>query len=114
MYFFSLSTFLGQTCLYLEDLYVKPEYRGRGIGKAIFAELARIAAERGCGRLEWQCLDWNEPSINFYKSLGAAPARGWTLYRLTGGALKTLAAEGSSTAAVERRISHGRKGESRA
>ena len=83
LYFSNFSTFLGKAGLYLEDLFVLPEYRGRGIGKALLAELARIAAERGYGRMEWACLDWNKPSIDFFRSLGAAPMSEWTTYRLT-------------------------------
>ena len=84
----NFSTFLGRAGIYLEDLFVKPKYRGNGYGKAILKRLAQIAVERGCGRLEWSCLDWNQPSIDFYLSLGATPMSGWTGYRLTG---KTLA-----------------------
>ena len=73
LYFHNFSTFLGRAGIYLEDLYVKPEYRGKGYGKAILKKLASIAVERGCGRLEWWCLDWNKPSIDFYRSLGAEP-----------------------------------------
>ena len=91
LYFNNFSTFLGKAGLYLEDIYVLPQYRGRGIGKALFAELARIAVERGYGRFEWACLDWNEPSIGFYRSLGAVGLPEWTTYRLTGGALMKLA-----------------------
>jgi GNAT superfamily N-acetyltransferase len=91
LYFYNLSTFLGQAGIYLEDLFVKPEYRGQGIGKLLFAELARIATVRGCGRLEWACLDWNKPSINFYTSLGAKPMDEWTTYRLAGDALLDMA-----------------------
>ncbi|GHV28033.1 N-acetyltransferase [Synergistales bacterium] len=90
LYFHNFSTFLGAAGIYLEDLFVKPDYRGQGIGKAILSELARIAIERGCGRLEWWCLDWNKPSIDFYKSLGAKPMDEWTTYRVTGGALRDL------------------------
>lgn len=90
LFFHNFSTFLGRSGLYLEDLYVKPEYRGRGIGTAIFHELGRLARERGCGRLEWWCLDWNAPSIRFYKSLGAEAMTDWTVYRLAGDALKKL------------------------
>ena len=82
--------------LYLEDLYVKPEYRGHGYGKAILKKLAAIAVERGCGRLEWWCLDWNQPSIDFYRSLGAQPMSDWTVYRITGDTLTTLADAGDS------------------
>jgi len=91
LYFHNFSTFLGKAGLYLEDLYVEPEYRNQGIGKAILRRLAWIAVERGCGRLEWACLDWNEPSIRFYHSLGAQAMDDWTAYRLTGNALKNLA-----------------------
>ena len=75
----------------MEDLFVKPAYRGKGYGKAILKKLAAIAVERGCGRLEWSCLDWNKPSIDFYRSLGAVPMDEWTVYRVTGETLKTLA-----------------------
>lgn len=91
LFFHSFSTFLGRAGLYLEDLYVKPEYRGRGYGKAILKKLAAIAVERGCGRLEWWCLDWNRPSIDFYLSLGAQPMEDWTVYRITGDTLTSLA-----------------------
>ena len=85
------STFLGRAGLYLEDLYVKPEYRGKGYGKAILKKLAAIAVERGCGRLEWWCLDWNKSSIDFYLSLGAEPMSEWTVYRIAGETLTNLA-----------------------
>ena len=91
LFFYNFSTFLGRAGLYLEDLFVLPECRGKGYGKAILKELARIAVERGCGRLEWACLDWNRPSIDFYLSLGARPMDEWTVYRLTGGTLEVLA-----------------------
>ena len=91
LFFHNFSTFLGRAGIYLEDLFVKPEYRGRGHGKALICELARITVERGCGRLEWCCLDWNHPSIDFYTSLGAVPMDEWTTYRLTGESLNTLA-----------------------
>ncbi|MDM8202344.1 GNAT family N-acetyltransferase [Allofournierella massiliensis] len=91
LFFHNFSTFLGRAGLYLEDLYVKPEYRGRGYGKAILKKLAAIAMERGCGRLEWWCLDWNRPSIDFYLSLGAQPMEDWTVYRITGDTLTSLA-----------------------
>ena len=90
LFFHNFSTFLGRAGIYLEDLFVKPEYRGRGHGKALICELARIAVERGCGRLEWCCLDWNKPSIDFYLSLGAIPMDEWTTYRLTGETLLKL------------------------
>ena len=91
LYFHNFSTFLGRAGLYLEDLFILPEYRGRGYGKATLKKLARIAVERGCGRLEWYCLDWNKPSIDFYLSLGAQPLDEWTTYRLTGETLERLA-----------------------
>lgn len=91
LFFHNFSTFLGRAGLYLEDLYVKPEYRGRGYGKALLQKLAQIAVERGCGRLEWWCLDWNRPSIDFYLSLGAEPMSDWTVYRIAGNTLTALA-----------------------
>ena len=91
LYFHNFSTFVGRSGLYLEDLFVKPAYRGRGYGKALLKRLAKIAVERGCGRFEWVCLDWNRPSIDFYRSLGAVPQDEWTIYRLTGEALQMLA-----------------------
>ena len=90
LFFHNFSTFLGRSGIYLEDLFVKPEYRGRGHGKALICELARITVERGCGRLEWCCLDWNTPSIDFYLSLGARQMNEWTTYRLSGDSLKAL------------------------
>ena len=91
LFFHNFSTFLGRGGIYLEDLYVKPEYRGKGYGKALLKRLAQIAVERECGRLEWSCLNWNQPSIDFYLSLGAIPMSEWTVYRLTGETLKRLA-----------------------
>jgi len=91
LYFFNFSTFLGRHGIYLEDLYVNESHRGRGIGKALLARLAAIAVENNCGRLEWLVLDWNAPSIAFYKSLGAVAQDEWTVYRLTGAPLKALA-----------------------
>ena len=91
LFFHNFSTFLGRAGIYLEDLYVKPEHRGKGYGKAILKKLASIAVECGCGRLEWWCLDWNEPSIDFYLSLGAEPMSDWTVYRIAGDTLKRLA-----------------------
>lgn len=91
LFFHNFSTFLGRAGIYLEDLYVKPESRGKGYGKAILKKLASIAVERGCGRLELWCLDWNKPSIDFYISLGAEPMSDWTVYRITGDTLKRLA-----------------------
>jgi GNAT superfamily N-acetyltransferase len=91
LFFHNFSTFLGRAGIYLEDLFVRPEYRGRGHGKGLIRELARITVERGCGRLEWCCLDWNKPSIDFYLSLGAIPMDEWTVYRLTGEKLESFA-----------------------
>ena len=91
LFFHNFSTFLGRAGIYLEDLYVKPEYRGKGYGKAILKKLAAITVERGCGRLEWWCLDWNTPSIEFYRSLGAEAMDDWTVYRITGETLSILA-----------------------
>jgi len=91
VYFHNFSTFAGRLGLYLEDVYVKPEMRGKGMGKAILSYLACLAKERGCARFEWSVLDWNEPSITFYRSLGAEPLDGWTVFRLTGEALDRLA-----------------------
>ena len=90
LFFHNFSTFLGRAGLYLEDLYVLPEHRGKGYGKALLQRLARVARERGCGRMEWWCLDWNRPSIDFYLSLGAEPMTDWTVYRLSGRTLETL------------------------
>ena len=91
LFFHNFSTFLGRAGIYLEDLFVLPEYRGKGYGKGLIRELARITVERGCGRLEWCCLDWNKPSIEFYLSLGAVPMDEWTVYRLTGDKLTDFA-----------------------
>jgi GNAT superfamily N-acetyltransferase len=91
LFFHNFSTFLGRPGIYLEDLFVNPEARGRGYGKALLARLATIAQERNCGRLEWSVLDWNTPSIEFYKSLGAVPLDEWTMFRVTDGALDALA-----------------------
>ena len=90
LFFHNFSTFLGRAGIYLEDLFIKPEHRGKGYGKATLQQLGRIALERGCGRLEWACLDWNKPSIDFYLSLGARPMDEWTVYRLAGDGLKAL------------------------
>lgn len=87
LFFHNFSTFVGRAGIYLEDLFVLPEYRKRGHGKALILELARIAVDRKCGRMEWSCLDWNQPSIDFYLSLGAKPMNEWTTYRLSGDAL---------------------------
>lgn len=91
LFFHNYSTFLGRRGLYLEDLYVKPQWRGKGIGRAMLVYLARLARERNCGRFEWAVLDWNEPAINFYKNLGARAMDDWTTFRLTGEALERLA-----------------------
>lgn len=89
-FFHNFSTFLGKPGMYLEDLYVRPAFRGQGFGKALLTRVASIAVERDCGRMEWSVLDWNTPSIRFYESLGASPLSDWTIYRLTGDALRSL------------------------
>ena len=91
LFFGSFSTFLGRGGIYLEDLFVKEQYRGRGYGRALLGKLASLALERGCGRLEWACLDWNRPSIDFYLSLNARPMSDWTTYRAAGETLRQLA-----------------------
>ena len=91
VFFHNFSTFLGKPGLYLEDLFVIPEMRGKGFGKALLSRLAKIACDRNCGRFEWAVLDWNKPSIEFYKKLGAVPMEEWTIFRVTGDALKKLA-----------------------
>ena len=91
LFFHNFSTFLGRAGIYLEDLFVLPEYRNKGYGRALLRKLAQITVERGCGRLEWSCLDWNKPSIDFYLSLGAVPMDDWTTYRLTGKTLEETA-----------------------
>lgn len=91
LFFHNFSTFLGRSGIYLEDLFVLEEYRHKGIGKAVLKKLAEITVERGCGRLEWSCLNWNKPSIDFYLSLKATPMNEWGVYRLTGESLKSLA-----------------------
>ena len=91
LFFHNFSTFLGRAGIYLEDLFVLPSYRGHGHGTALIKALARIAVERGCGRLEWSCLDWNTPSIDFYLSLGAEQMNEWTVYRFSGEGLRALA-----------------------
>jgi len=91
LFFHSYSTFLTKPGIYLEDLYVEPDQRGHGIGRALLSRIAGLAVERGCGRVEWAVLDWNEPAIGFYRSLGAAPVQGWTTYRLAGEALQSFA-----------------------
>ena len=93
LFFHNFSTWLGRPGLYLEDLFVRPVFRGHGYGKAMLVELARIAVERGCGRLEWSVLDWNEPSIRFYRALGAVSMDEWTTFRVTGDALAALAGD---------------------
>ena len=91
LFFHNFSTFLGRSGIYLEDLFVLPEYRNKGYGKGLLKALAKITVERGCGRLDWCCLDWNKPSIDFYRSLGAIPLEEWTIYRLAGETLQKLA-----------------------
>lgn len=91
LFFHNFSTFLGRAGIYLEDLYVLPEHRGKGYGRGLLRALAQIAVERGCGRLEWWCLDWNRPSIDFYLSMGAVPMDEWTTYRIAGDTLNKLA-----------------------
>ena len=93
LFFHNFSTFIGRPGIYLEDLFVKPEYRGRGFGKALLVRLAALAAARRCGRVEWAVLNWNKPAIDFYESIGAVPMNEWTVYRLTGDALRKLAAQ---------------------
>jgi len=95
VFFHNFSTWLGRLGLYLEDLFVKPEYRGKGYGRALLVKLAAIARERGCGRMEWAVLDWNQPAIEFYKRLGAVAMNDWTIFRMTGEALDRLAKERS-------------------
>ena len=93
LFFHNFSTFLARPGLYLEDLFVIPEHRGHGVGRALLAALARLAVERGCGRLEWSVLDWNRDAIGFYERIGARPNSEWTVYRLAGEALRSLAGE---------------------
>ena len=107
LFFHNFSTFLGRAGIYLEDLYVRPAYRGKGYGKALLRELAQIAVNRGCGRLEWSCLDWNQPSIDFYKSLGAVSMDEWTVYRAAGDTLLKMA--GRKTEDGELRIPGSRR-----
>ena len=90
LFFHNFSTFLGRAGIYLEDLYIMPKYRGKGYGKALLKELASTALKRGCGRLDWSCLDWNQPSIDFYLSVGAQPLEDWTVYRLSGDSLREM------------------------
>ena len=96
LFFHNFSTFLGRAGIYLEDLFVLPEYRGKGYGKGLLKQLAKIAVERECGRFEWSCLDWNKPSIDFYLSLGATPMDEWTVYRVSGAGLDALAEEAAT------------------
>ena len=91
VFFHNFSTWLGRPGLYLEDLFVKPAYRGKGYGRSLLVDLAKIARERGCGRMEWAVLDWNEPAIEFYRKLGAKPMNEWTVFRLTGDGIAKLA-----------------------
>ena len=98
LFFHTFSTFLGRPGIYLEDLFVRPEHRGRGTGRALLAHLAALAVERGCGRIEWAVLDWNRDAIRFYERLGARPNSDWTVYRMTGDAIITLAQEPSTGA----------------
>jgi GNAT superfamily N-acetyltransferase len=93
VFFLNFSTWLGRPGLYLEDLFVNPEHRGKGYGRALLVDLARIARDRGCGRMEWAVLDWNEPAIQFYRKLGANPMDQWTVFRLTGDGIARLAGE---------------------
>jgi GNAT superfamily N-acetyltransferase len=101
LYFYNFSTWLGRPGLYLEDLFVKPEKRGRGYGRALLVELAKIARDRGCGRMEWAVLNWNEPAIKFYRALGAKPMDEWTVFRLTRDEVAKLAAVADTAAATE-------------
>ena len=94
VFFYNFSTWLGRPGLYLEDLFVKPEKRGKGYGRALLVHLAKIAERRDCGRMEWAVLDWNEPAIKFYRALGAKPMHEWTVFRLTGDTIATLANSG--------------------
>jgi GNAT superfamily N-acetyltransferase len=105
LFFHNYSTFVGRPGIYLEDLFVEPEHRGQGHGKALLVELARLAVERGCGRLEWAVLDWNEPAIQFYRSLGAVPMDAWQTYRLTGNALLALSKKGQAPPANQALLS---------
>jgi|ERR1041385_4260403 GNAT superfamily N-acetyltransferase len=102
VYFYNFSTWLGRAGLYLEDLFVKPEKRGKGYGRALLIELAKIARDRGCGRMEWAVLDWNEPAIKFYRSLGAKPMHEWTVFRLAGEEIGKLASAAHTAATREK------------
>ena len=101
VYFYNFSTWLGRAGLYLEDLFVKPEKRGKGYGRALLVELAKIARDRGCGRMEWAVLDWNEPAIKFYQTLGAKPMNEWTVFRLTREEIAKLAGAADTAATTE-------------
>ncbi len=101
VYFYNFSTWLGRPGLYLEDLFVKPEKRGNGYGRALLVELAKIARDRGCGRMEWAVLDWNEPAIKFYRALGATPMHEWTVFRLTREEIAKLADTADTATAAE-------------
>jgi GNAT superfamily N-acetyltransferase len=101
VYFYNFSTWLGRPGLYLEDLFVKPEKRGKGYGRALLMELAKIACDRGCGRMEWAVLDWNEPAIKFYRGLGAKPMDEWTVFRLTRDGIAKLANAADTVATTE-------------
>src|SRR5215470_6625716 len=105
LYFYNFSTWLGRPGLYLEDLFVKPEKRGKGYGRALLVELAKIARDRGCGRMEWAVLDWNEPAIKFYRALGAKPMHEWTVFRLTREEIAELA-NAADTAATTEQVEH--------
>jgi GNAT superfamily N-acetyltransferase len=105
VYFYNFSTWLGRPGLYLEDLFVRPEKRGKGYGRALLVELARVARDRGCGRMEWAVLDWNEPAIRFYRALGAKPMDEWTVFRLTKEGIARLA-NAAGTAATPEQIEH--------
>ena len=101
VYFYNFSTWLGRPGLYLEDLFVKPEKRGKGYGRALLVELAKIARDRGCGRMEWSVLNWNEPAIKFYRALGATPMDEWTVFRLTRDGITRLASAADTAATAE-------------
>ena len=101
LYFYNFSTWLGRPGLYLEDLFVKPEKRGKGYGRALLVELAKIARDRGCGRMEWAVLNWNEPAIKFYRTLGAKPMNEWTVFRLTREEIAKLGTAGDTAASTE-------------
>jgi GNAT superfamily N-acetyltransferase len=105
IYFYNFSTWLGRPGLYLEDLFVKPEKRGKGYGRALLVDLAKIARDRGCGRMEWAVLDWNEPAIEFYRALGAKPMNEWTVFRLTRDGIARLA-NAAGTAATTEQVEH--------